>query len=147
MLLCNTLSYPHNIATFLFFELQVWVKYAKVELLDECIDVKFNLEQKKVIRKGLSKTLEKNSLHVQRIYLPKSCRLGQNQTHQTTQHTQHNTRQQLSLVRSHQPEPGRPNHRDTFYHNEDTTFGDHPWTIQCRMSWLWWLLHDGQPQT
>jgi hypothetical protein len=39
VLLCDTLSDPHNVATFLFFELQVRVKDAKMELLDECKNV------------------------------------------------------------------------------------------------------------
>src|SRR5690349_12951335 len=53
MLLCDAFCNPHDVATFLLFQLQVGVENSKVELLHESIDVQFDLK-----RKGYLKLIE-----------------------------------------------------------------------------------------
>lgn len=48
MFLCNTLRYPDNVTAFLFLQLQVCIEHSKVELLNECIHIQFDLNKTNV---------------------------------------------------------------------------------------------------
>ena len=49
----NALSYPYDVATFLFLELHVRVEHSKVELLHEGMDVELYLPLKELVLKSL----------------------------------------------------------------------------------------------
>ena len=45
MFLCNTFRYPDNVTAFLFLQLQICIEHSKVELLNECIHIQFDLDE------------------------------------------------------------------------------------------------------
>lgn len=50
MLLCNALSNPNDVTTFLLLELKVGIEDTEVELLHESVDVQFYLEKRNELK-------------------------------------------------------------------------------------------------